>query len=145
MMFGNTDKAVEAQSLNRATLLQALTALSITHVTISYNGYGDSGDVSQVEPTPPTAKPQLTTYQMPYVHVASSYQEGQWHSRLESRMQSLDESLRDFALNWVELHHGGWENNEGGDGEVSIDVAGNAFTLDHNACYTERDHYGYTL
>lgn len=145
MYFGNPDLAVEAQRLNRDTLIQALTQLGVARVTITYSGSGDSGDVCQVEATPPEPRRQFPETSIPFVYVCPEYQDSNVTYVMQFQHQSLEESLRDFALNWVELHHGGWENNEGGEGEVTIDVPGNAFTLDHHAFYTERDHYGYTL
>lgn len=145
MFSGNTDKAVEAQRLNRDTLIQALAQLGAAQVTISYSGGGDSGDVCQVTAMPPEVLLQFRETRVPFVYLCPEHQDGQVTWVLQFQHQSLEEALHDFTLNWVELHHGGWENNEGGEGEVTIDVPGNAFTLDHNAFYTERDHYGYTL
>ena len=46
---------------------------------------------------------------------------------------------------WVDLHHGGWENNEGGAGVMTIRVADDHFLLEHVDYYTESSDYTYSL
>jgi hypothetical protein len=46
---------------------------------------------------------------------------------------------------WVDAHHSGWENNDGGSGTVTIHVAENNFQLEHTEYYTESSSYEYTL
>jgi hypothetical protein len=95
-----------------------LAALHVAEVVIRYDGGGDSGDVSEVSVLPESldVAEQLTTVQVNYYYLLGEYREGQYHYQLESHLVSLDDALRDFALTWVDAHHGGWENNEGGAG-----------------------------
>jgi hypothetical protein len=53
--------------------------------------------------------------------------------RDEVKLASL---LEDFAYEVLERHHDGWEINDGGFGELLIDVAEENFQLDCNLRFT---------
>ena len=68
------------------------------------------------------------------------------YAKLSSaRQKIINDALRDFTLTWVNAHHGGWENDEGGDGTVTLYVPANHCQLAHSECYTERNDYAYSL
>ena len=146
-MMGYSPKSLEAITNNRQPLLEALAALHVAEVVIRYDGGGDSGDVSEVSVLPESldVAEQLATVQVNYYYLLGEYREGQYHYQLESHLVSLDDALRDFALTWVDAHHGGWENNEGGAGVVTIKVAEPNFLLEHVEYYTESVSYDYSL
>ncbi len=146
-MMGYSPKSLEAIYANRKPLLTALAALAVTEVIIRYDGGGDSGDVSEVCLLPENAQAsqQLTTQQINYHSIAGEYIDGQYQYRLEASLVSIDDALRDFALTWVDAHHGGWENNEGGAGVITINVAEPNFQLEHIEYYTECTGYEHTL
>ena len=64
------------------------------------------------------------------------------------KQKALDEALKlvaDFAMSWVDVHHPGWENNEGGGGTVTIDLLDDSFRLEHRTYYTEVNYHDYSL
>jgi hypothetical protein len=144
-MFAYTPASLEAIHANRESLLAALIKLNITEVIIRYEGGGDSGDVTELEVKPDTVAPQLTTEQVSHHFVASEYRDREYHYHLEERLLSVNDALHDFALEWVDVHHSGWENNDGGSGAVTIQVTENRFQLEHTEYYTESCGYEYTL
>jgi hypothetical protein len=144
-MFAFVPVSLEAIHANRDSLLAALTKLNITDVTIRYDGGSDSGDVAEIEVKPETVIPQLTTELVSHHFVASEYRDREYHYHLEERQLSVDDALRDFALTWANARHSGWENNDGGSGTVTIQVAENNFQLEHTEYYTESSSYEYTL
>ena len=144
-MFAYSAASLDAIHANRQPLLTALAALNITEVSIRYEGGGDSGDVMEILVKPEEKTPLLQTEQVLFHSVLGESCEGHHQYRLSESSRSLDEALRDFTLTWVDAHHGGWENDEGGDGTITIHVAANRFQLAHSECYTERNDYAYSL
>lgn len=144
-MFAYSAASLDAIHANRQPLLAALAALNITEVSIRYEGGGDSGDVMEVMVKPEEQMSQLTTTQMLYHSVLAENSEGHYQYKLSESSISLDDALRDFTLTWVNAHHGGWENDEGGDGTVTLYVPANHCQLAHSECYTERNDYAYSL
>ena len=154
-MMGYSPKSFEAVRANRQPLLTALTALGITELVVRYEGGGDSGDVCELDVFPAElANTQiletLKTQQLAYQCLAGEYrktdaQEAEYHYFLEEQQLSVHDALRDFTLTWVDAHHGGWENNDGGSGTVTINVAEGIFRLEHIEYYTESTGYEHEL
>lgn len=138
--------ALEALHTNRDRLLTALLKLNATKVDIDYEGGGDSGDVSGVAITPDSLMPQLHSETMGLCRVVRHYEEGDVrHELMDDVAQSLESALKDFTFSWLEIQHGGWENNDGARGTVTINVPENRFDLEHESYYTESCHYADSL
>ena len=149
-MMGYSPKSFEAVRANRQPLLTALAALAITQLVVRYEGGGDSGDVSELEIFPETLAQAniantLKVEQVTYHCLAGEYQDGEYRYFLQEQQSSIDSALRDFVLTWVDAHHGGWENNDGGSGTVTINVSEGTFRLEHTEYYTECSNYEYDL
>ena len=149
-MMGYSPKSFEAVRANRQPLLTSLAALSITELVIHYEGGGDSGDVTEFDVFPETLAQgniadTLKTQQLTYHCLAGEYQDGEYRYFLQEQSISIDAALRDFALTWVDAHHGGWENNDGGSGKVTIHITEGSFRLEHTEYYTECSNYEYDL
>lgn len=104
-------KQEEALGERRANLLTALRAAGATHVTILYDGYGDSGDVNDVRIEPEG--------------VALNAED--------------DRALHEFGWDRAYALHPGFENNEGGNGEITWDIASDKMSMTHNDCITDYD------
>ena len=149
-MMGYSPKSFEAVRANRQPLLTALAALAITQLVVRYEGGGDSGDVSELEIFPESLSQAniantLKVEQLTYHCLAAEYQDGEYRYFLQEQQSSIDSALRDFTLTWVDAHHGGWENNDGGSGTVTINVAEGTLRLEHSEYYTECSNYEYDL
>ena len=149
-MMGYSPKSFEAVRANRQPLLTALAALAITQLVVRYEGGGDSGDVSELEIFPESLAQAniantLKVEQLTYHCLAGEYQDGEYRYFLQEQQSSIDSALRDFTLTWVDAHHGGWENNDGGSGTVTINVSEGTFRLEHTEYYTECSNYEYDL
>ena len=149
-MMGYSPKSFEAVRANRQPLLTALAALAITQLVVRYEGGGDSGDVSELEIFPESLAQAniantLKVEQLTYHCLAGEYQDGEYRYFLQEQQSSIDSALRDFTLTWVDAHHGGWENNDGGSGTVTINVTEGTFRLEHIEYYTECSNYEYDL
>ena len=96
----------------RATLIAQLRSICISEVTAEYEGYGDSGNVEDVTVQPAEVK-------LP---------------------EALVTEVGDFAWSLAYHHHPGFENNEGGYGTLTWDIAADSITLDHADRYVECSH-----
>ena len=97
---------------SRAELLAQLRALGISEVTAEYEGYGDSGNIEDV-----TVQP---------IGIALP--------------DDFSTKLGDFAWSVAYHQHPGFENNEGGYGTLTWDIALDSITLDHADRYVECSH-----
>lgn len=145
MFFGNHSMELETQASNKDVFLKALADLGVTTFVVEYSGGGDSGDVTETSATPEGVMAQVVATKVIERAVSGEYVDGKWHYSFREKDISLDEALRNFAMQWVNLNHGGWENNDGGTGTFTVDVDTGEFTLDHREYYTESTSYAYSL
>ena len=131
----------EAQlfALNKADLLNALALAGITHVVVTFDGYGDSGQIENVEAQAgddPVIMPAAT------IEIA----EAVWEQAEPKRSSvSIAEAVESLAYDVLEKTHCGWENNDGAYGDVIFDVAEETITLDYNGRYTASENHTHTF
>ncbi|WP_068117765.1 DUF6878 family protein [Tropicimonas marinistellae] len=105
----------EREAVNKAArgeLLPQLRALGIAEIVAEYEGYGDSGNIEDV-----TVQPAGIV--LP---------------------NDLMTKLEDFAWSVAYHQHPGFENNEGGYGTLTWDIAADSITLDHADRHVECTH-----
>ena len=112
----------ELFTLNKAALLNALALAGVTRVVVSFDGYGDSGQIENVEAQ---AGDDPVTTQGAAIEIA--------------------EAVESLAYAVLEKTHCGWENNDGAYGDVIFDVLEGAITLDYNERYTASENYTHTF
>ena len=137
--------AEDSRTLNRDRLLTALAGLGVRQVVVAYEGGGDSGDVSEVSVEPPELLPTLRTEMIELRCRIGEFQDGRYQYRMADQSMSLHRAVSDFTLDWVGDTHGGWENNEGGNGSVTIDVEAGTLRLEHTEYFTESQDYVHEL
>lgn len=98
------------------TLPPRLSALSVAVVSASYSGCGDSGQIDGVDFR--TADNRVVTSDIP---------------------GDLRNEVENFLYDALEFRHGGWENNDGGEGEFCWVLAANYMEHTHRDFYTETD------
>jgi hypothetical protein len=140
-----TQAALRAQleaelfNLNKAVLLNALALAGVTHVVVTFDGYGDSGQIESVE-----AKASDNDIAMPGASIEIA--EAIWgQSEPERSTVSLATAIESLAYDVLERTHCGWENNDGAYGDIVFDVAGHTITLDYNERYTTSENYSHTF
>lgn len=109
----------------RAELLSKLRELGAVTVQANYSGYGDSGNVDHLDVTPPI---DLNTMMSDIPHP--------WHPG-QTMTRTLDYALREFIWTLAYNNNPGFENNDGGQGEVTWDVQTDKISLDHSYFVTE--------
>lgn len=90
-------------SAERYLLLRRLRMAGVRTLFGSYDGYGDSGNYEEISLDNGRVIPS----------------------------GDLVETLGDFVWDVAYFHHSGFENNEGGYGELTWDIEADSITLDH--------------
>jgi len=96
----------------RAELLALLRNAKITGIEANYDGYADSGNVSELSATPESVE-----------------------------VGELDSRLRDFTWDIASMLHPGFEIDDGGEGTLTWDVTEDRIDLDHADFFSERIPY----
>lgn len=99
----------------REGLVALLTAQGVTQIEATYDAYGDSGNVENIDLTPDSVTLDETT----------------------------DSNLRDLLWSVVYDLHPGFENNDGGDGEITWDLVEDTMSIDHRERFTDYNHYSH--
>jgi hypothetical protein len=124
----------ELQSRNKVALFDALAAAGITFVVVTFDGYGDSGQIENIE-----VKAGGTVVDMPLgeIEMASAA----WGQVEPDRSAvSIRDAVEHIAYDFLGQTHCGWENNDGAYGDFTFDVTARTITLDYNERYTESDY-----
>lgn len=99
----------------RDKIRKALLSQNITQIDVEYSGYGDSGNIDGFLPVP-TPTPDFMTIPHPW-----------YPDRIQSL--SLQQALEHFIwAELVEMYHAGFENNDGGGGEIHWDLENDKIT-----------------
>lgn len=133
--MSDTTAADPILSHNRTILLDALRAAGAASAVISYSGYGDSGNANEISILDAEGREVNANQTVHVMRKDARYVDGQWQSSHVLADMSLRDALDAFADRAVGRYHPGFENNEGGDGEITFDcIAG-------TVCMAHRDHY----
>jgi hypothetical protein len=127
--------AAELHSVNKLSLFAALAAAGITCVIVTFDGYGDSGQMESFE-----AKAGEDEVEIPgtVVDIARALYGSNQPERIT---QSLRDAIETLAYAYLEETHGGWENNDGAYGEFVFDVSSGTIQLDYNERYTTSENH----
>lgn len=125
----------ELFTLNKTVLLNALALAGVTRIVVSFDGYGDSGQIENVE-----VQAGDDSVTMP--GAAIEIGDASWDQPEPKRSSvTIAEAVERLAYDVLERTHCGWENNDGAYGDVLFDVAEGAITLDYNERYTASENY----
>ena len=118
--------AKEVLPANKAALFDVLAAAGIVTVTVRFDGYGDSGQIEDIE-----ACATDTIVELPpdRIEITEPLYDG---SGLERSTPSVRDVIEKFAYDFLEETHGGWENNEGAYGDFTFNVESRTITLEYN-------------
>lgn len=122
---------------NKAVLFDALASAGVTHVIVSFDGYGDSGQVESIE-----AKNGDEIVNLPAGAISLVF--AQW-GQAEAAPQNLTvaDAVEHMAYDFLRQTHEGWENNDGAYGEFTFDVAERTIALDYNERFTSSENYSH--
>jgi hypothetical protein len=118
---------------NKERLFDGLTAAGITHVTVSFDGYGDSGQVESIAAYAGDAEVTFPKTQIAYAALT-------WDDpEVEMRALSLEDVVEQLAYDLLSDTHGGWENNDGAYGEFCFDASARCIHLEFNERFTSSE------
>lgn len=127
------ERAVRAEAAkgmferNKAILIPILAGAGIVRVEIEFDGVGDSGNVDE----PVCFLADNTRADCPAADVEIEDFSGR-EAGLQTETKPLVEALVTIVYNALDVHHSGWEINEGAFGTFSIDVEDGIMTLGCN-------------
>lgn len=126
-------------NLNKAVLLNALALAGVTHVVVTFDGYGDSGQIENVG-----VRAGVDDIAMPAASIEIS--EAVWGQSEPGRSTvSIATAVESLAYDVLERTHCGWENNDGAYGDITFDVEEHRIALDFNERYTASENYTHTF
>jgi hypothetical protein len=124
---------------NKAALLAALAAGGATHVVVTFDGCGDSGQIESVEARNGDTPIPLPKGKVPIIRVASR------NLSTQEVPEDIEQALENFVYDVLRQSFPGWENNDGAFGEILFDVGKQLVVLDFNARYTDSEHFQQTF
>lgn len=144
-------------------IMAALRAQDIIKVVVEYEGSGDSGDIQNVtayrkgkkkispeedhEPTSDSGNTVKLSGNIKYKSLKSDWNEKKKkyiHSFTEED-KSLEDACSDFASEYLSHLGIDWYNNEGGFGDIEINVTSNKVIAHHNARVESSEYYEHEL
>lgn len=130
---------IAQRATNKAALFAVLAAAGVTQVIVTFDGYGDSGQIESVD-----ARAGDEPIELPEATVA--FLSAEWdESEPVSRDLPLGDAVEQLAYDYLADSHAGWENNDGAYGEFVFDVAAGTISLDHNDRYTAVTSYSHSF
>lgn len=120
---------------NKAALFTVLSAVGITRVDLSFDGYGDSGQIESID-----AKVDGADVLLPETTVTLTMI-GWRDTDPTERTLSVHDAIEHFVYDCLAQTHGGWENNEGAFGTFLFDVADQSITLDYNQRFEDVESF----
>ena len=121
---------------NLRRLLPVLRDQFVQSVVVSFDGSGDSGAIDSIFYLP------QRIYELPDItveHVVTSQQfdDGRWIRQREVEAVSMNKAIDALTYEYLEETQIDWYNNDGGYGELVIDVTDGTVSLEVNVRYTE--------
>ena len=139
-----SDKRRRRLAINKDAILAAMKAAGIASVIATYAGEGDEGSATELQAEPADVDLSI---EVTMAMQTSGWDEAQrcwaW-SDTETRM-ALDEAISAFVDEVIQHHHAGFENGEGGGGEVTFDATDMTVSYDNFNYVVERDYAGEIL
>jgi hypothetical protein len=121
---------------NRAAIFDALERSGIEAVTMTFDGYGDSGQIGEVCVT------AGTEHDLAAIEIEQK--RADWHTdAIETVTVALRTVIEDMGYELLERSYCGWMNNEGGFGQFVFDVPARRITLDFNQRYAGCESYAH--
>ena len=130
---------------NRRILLATLVQAGAITATATYVGCGDSGGVEDVSVEMPAEAPFDMAALVTVFAERGVFENGEWQTTTVEQQLSIEQALRDFADEVIDVVHGGWENGDGGSGSVIFDCQAGTVRIEHTAYFTDSDYEETTL
>lgn len=129
-LWSQSDPADAARfAAGKAAAFALLATLGITQVVISFNGYGDEGQIEEI-----VASAGDTTLELPPNAIVPGFTDRN-PGFVGPVAVTIADALEHLAYDLLGETHMGWQDGEGAYGDFTFDVAARTITLDHNDRY----------
>lgn len=125
---------------NRAAIFTALRDDGVLRAIVGYSGSGDSGGTEGVRFEMPDGGTLTEIAMAPQYRQSSQWRDGAWQTTVSLEDKPLEDALTDFAMDAVDQHYGGWEDNDGASGEVVFDATDGTIVIEHRAYFTDSEY-----
>ncbi|PZQ96203.1 MAG: hypothetical protein DI533_17365 [Cereibacter sphaeroides] len=120
---------------NKDRLFDGLVTAGITHVAVTFDGYGDSGQIESVEAWNGETGVEFLATEIAYAALT-------WDKReVEMRQLLLEAVVEQLVYDFLSDTHGGWDNNDGAYGQFCFDAAARTIHLEFNERFTATELY----
>ena len=126
----------QAQSVDKNTLFDAIKAAGLTSIAVTFDGYGDSGQIEGI-----TALAGETEVLLPDIRI--TLQPTRYHTEPESC--SLPDALERLCYRYLSSEYGNWEDSDGAYGQFQFDVQTRTIHLDFNERFTDSHKYTHSF
>jgi len=132
----HAERAARIEALrpgNKDRLFDGLTVAGITHVTVTFDGAGDSGQIESIGACSGDTAVEFPATEIEYAALT-------WDDpEVEMRQLSLEDVVEQLAYDFLSDTHSGWENNDGASGEFCFDAAARCIHLEFNERFTSSE------
>ncbi len=135
----HAERAARIEALrpgNKDRLFDGLMAAGITHVTVTFDGSGDSGQIESIDARD-DADQSVT---LPAVQITFAGIDWQSGAPTERRL-SLEGAVEELVYRLLSATHSGWQDNDGAYGEFCIDARARTIHLEFNERFTSSELY----
>jgi len=117
-------------------ILPILRDHQIQNVNVYFSGYGDSGQIDNISYNP---QPDIDPGEITVQHFISSnhFEDGQWINTRQLEETSLNEAIDELTYNYLDETDIDWYNNDGGSGDLVINVTAGTVSLEVNVNHVE--------
>lgn len=135
-----TSRRAALRPANKSAVFAALAGAGVATVIVSFDGYGDSGQIESIEAR------DAANANVPLPYQTISIVAIVWgQSAPESRPLTLTEAIEHLVYDALSETHGGWELNEGAYGEFVFDVPTQEIRLDYHERITVTEFSSHTF
>ncbi|MEM8986683.1 MAG: DUF6878 family protein [Pseudomonadota bacterium] len=120
---------------NLQRVLPVLRRANVKRATVTFDGSGDSGSIEEVYFDDRHFNARAVS--LAYEKTQSSWEDGRWVHAREIAEGTLEDVLEDIGYDYLEETGVDWYNNDGGFGDLVIDVEAGTVELDVNVRFTE--------
>lgn len=124
---------------NQSAIFDALATACVITLVVTFDGYGDSGQIESVTATGADGEIVLPEIGISYASPGDLNSD----DPVNRKQVSLAPAIETLCYDLLRSTHAGWENNDGAFGDFTFDVAARTISLDHNDRYTAIEPYAH--
>jgi hypothetical protein len=133
--------AERANVQNKAVLFDALAEARVHTLAVSFDGYGDSGQIESIEAFDAADQPIELPREREVVVLSRPNDHAPW----QADKRRLREAVVTLVYEYLEATHMGWEDGEGAYGTFVFAVPERTVTLEHHQRFVDADTSIHTL